>query len=516
VTSEIVEPEQTAELRERAEKMAGKAARSSKCVTDLITERRQAEEALQRSEERHRTILQTAMDGYWMTDMQRRLLEVNETYCRMSGYDTNELLSMRVSDLEVHKTAEYIAAHREKIMARGEDRFESRHRRKDGSIFDVEVSVQYRPGEGGRFVAFLRDITERKRESQALKERIKELNCLYGISALLELPGLPLDEILRRSVKLVPPAWRFPDITEACIELNGEVYRTDRFRETPWMLTSEIGVYGKPAGKITVCLLESRRKSDENTFLIEEKQLLGAIAERLCHFIERKQAEERLRILSSRLLTAQEEEQHRIAMELHDQTGQDLNVLKLHIASLRNRLRKDQASLKEEVGKILTFTDGVIEDVRRLAHGLSPSQLQVLGLCAALRALIRNFSEKTGVPIQFDGDALDKVLPSETEIVLYRIFQEALTNIYKHAEAKMVRIKVSPRCDALLIEIQDDGRGFDPCSYRMSEPTADRGMGLSALELRAQMIGADFKISSQPGKGTHISLLVPIKNMRSE
>jgi PAS domain S-box-containing protein len=93
-------------------------------------------------EERHTSILQTAMDGFWLVDMQGRLLEVNAAYCRMSGYSAQELLAMRIPDLEVAETAAATAARIQKIMAQGEDRFESRHRRKDGSILDVEVSVQ--------------------------------------------------------------------------------------------------------------------------------------------------------------------------------------------------------------------------------------------------------------------------------------------------------------------------------------------------------------------------------------
>ncbi len=131
-------------------------------------ERQQAEEALRDSEERHRTILQTAMDGFWLVDMQGRLLEVNETYCRMSGYIAQDLLTMRIFDLEAAETADDTAFRIQKIMEQGKDRFETRHRRKDGAVFDVEVSVQYRPGQC--LVAFLQDITERKRAEAALLE----------------------------------------------------------------------------------------------------------------------------------------------------------------------------------------------------------------------------------------------------------------------------------------------------------------------------------------------------------
>lgn len=133
-----------------------------------ITERKQAEEALRESEEKHRTIIQTSIYGFWLVDMQGRLLEVNETYCRMSGYSSQELLTMCISDLEAVEMADYTAAHIQKIKFLGEGRFESRHRRKDGSIFDIEVSVQYQFVENGRFVIFIQDISERKRTEEAL------------------------------------------------------------------------------------------------------------------------------------------------------------------------------------------------------------------------------------------------------------------------------------------------------------------------------------------------------------
>ena len=129
--------------------------------------RKHAEETLKESEKRRLAILETAMDGFWLLDMQGRLLEVNETYCRMSGYTAQELRYMHVSDLEAVEVD--ITTHLQKVIVLGDYRFESRHRRKDGSTFDIETSIQYQPTEGGQFVTFLHDITERKRVEKALK-----------------------------------------------------------------------------------------------------------------------------------------------------------------------------------------------------------------------------------------------------------------------------------------------------------------------------------------------------------
>ncbi|MDD2467385.1 MAG: PAS domain S-box protein [Desulfobulbus sp.] len=126
---------------------------------------------LRQSEEQHRSIIQTAMDGFWMVDMQGRLVEVNDTYCRMSGYTADELLKMQVSDLELTETLEVVEEHARQIIDQGEDRFESRHLRKDGSSIDVEISAQHRLGRWGKLVVFIRDITARKQAEQQLRQQ---------------------------------------------------------------------------------------------------------------------------------------------------------------------------------------------------------------------------------------------------------------------------------------------------------------------------------------------------------
>lgn len=147
-------------------------------------------------------------------------------------------------------------------------------------------------------------ITEYQGAAEALQERVKELNCLYGISSLLMLPDISFVELMHRIVLLLPPAWRFPEITEACITLAGQTFQTPRFQETPWMLVSEIIVNGQQAGVVKVCCLEERQASDAGSFLVEERHLLNTIAERLGHIIARSNAEEALLRSEERFRTA--------------------------------------------------------------------------------------------------------------------------------------------------------------------------------------------------------------------
>jgi PAS domain S-box-containing protein len=181
-----------------------------------ITERKIADEAIRKSEEQHRTILQTAMDGFWLVDMQGRLLEVNETYCCMSGYSAHELLTMHISDLEATESADKISNRMHKIIEHGEIRFESSHRRSDGSIFDIEASAKHQTAEAGRFVVFMHDITDRKKKELELlraKEKAEEsdrlksaflanmsheirtpMNGILGFADLLKTPDLSGEE----------------------------------------------------------------------------------------------------------------------------------------------------------------------------------------------------------------------------------------------------------------------------------------------------------------------------------
>ena len=191
---------------------------------------------IQESEKQYRSILKAAIDGYWLTDTDGRLLEVNDAYCRMSGYSEDELLTMRIADLEVVETAEIVAEHMQKVVMKGSDRFESKHRRKDGSVYDVEVSVQFRPEDGGQCVCFLRDISELKRADMSLRTSEKKYRTLFRNMAqgvfyqsadgvlfdyndtALEMFGLTPDQFIGKTS--LDPQWKV--IKEDGTELPGD------------------------------------------------------------------------------------------------------------------------------------------------------------------------------------------------------------------------------------------------------------------------------------------------------
>jgi PAS domain S-box-containing protein len=170
---------------------------------------KRSEAVLRAREERHGAILKTAMDGFWLLDTQGRLLQVNDAYCRMSGYSEPELLSMGILDLDAAESPDETKAHIQKILDLGEDRFETKHRRKDGSVFDVEISVQCRSDEGGYQVVFVRDITESKQALSALSESERRLSTLIE-----NLPGVAYR-------CKVDPDWTMLFISEGIFALTG-------------------------------------------------------------------------------------------------------------------------------------------------------------------------------------------------------------------------------------------------------------------------------------------------------
>lgn len=224
-----------------------------------------------------------------------------------------------------------------------------------------------------------------------------------------------------------------------------------------------------------------------------------------------RRSQKRLRQLSTYLIGVQENERKRIALELHDEVGQALSFLKLSIGSIAKKLSTDQIELKNECKEISDYILQMVENVRRLSRDLSPRIVEDLGLSSALRWLIENSSQHTNIETSIEMDDINSLIPKEVQVALYRIFQEAITNMVKHAKATRVSItaKKSEAGDIFSFILKDNGVGFDLGEY-MGHISIDRGLGLTAMDERAKILGGSLEISSQVGKGTKITLSVPI------
>jgi PAS domain S-box-containing protein len=263
-------------------------------------------------------------------------------------------------------------------------------------------------------------------------------------------------------------------------------------------------------------------KKDGTTFLMEVRGKLMEYQGRKVRGIavmditERKkvedalrESEEMLRFLSTRLFEAHEQERSRLSKELHDQLGHDLVLFKSWLRSIEKKLEDRQALLKKECENTIAAVDEIIENVRRISRDLMPSILEDLGLAASIQSLVENFSDQHAIRVTLDLIDIDHLFSREAQINLYRIFQEILTNVSKHASATQVSVVVKEEKGDITFRVRDNGKGFELSKVRERKFNT-RGVGLTAMTERIHMLGGTFEVHSQPGEGTEIRFRVPI------
>ncbi len=284
-------------------------------IRDII-ERKRGIETQREREIRFRGVFESKMIGTLFWDVNGDITEANNAFLQMVGYTRDEVLSGKVRwrDMTPPEYKDRDDKALEEIAAKGVmTPLEKEYIRKDGSRIPVLIGGASLPGSTLNGVAFVLDITKRKRaEETAMKrtydlgERVKELSCLYGIDEIIRREGITIEQVLKRSIKFILPSWQYPEITEACITFEGKKYKTEKFKEKKWIQRADFFVNNNKAGLVEVCYLKEKPESDEGPFLKEERNLINFIAERIGQFIECKKAEEELK---------KSEERFRIALK---------------------------------------------------------------------------------------------------------------------------------------------------------------------------------------------------------
>jgi signal transduction histidine kinase len=250
------------------------------------------------------------------------------------------------------------------------------------------------------------------------------------------------------------------------------------------------------AAHAAIALDNAHRHEEANATLAERVRELGEV-------------NAQLQRLTSLVITAQEEERRRIARELHDDTAQALTAVLVRARLLARLAERDD--VREGLLDLLEQVSGAIDGVRRMALDLRPSTLDDLGLVPAVESYAREFSERWDIPVRVRARANGHRLPRDRELLVYRVVQEALTNIAKHADATAVEIELEADGQEVRASVSDNGRGFDPVQTLASR---ERGLGLFGMQERAQLAGGTFTLRSAPGAGTTVTLAVPAR--RSE
>jgi PAS domain S-box-containing protein len=477
-----------------------------------VTERRRSEAALRESEERLTLAFAGAQEGVWDWNLETNTVFYSPRWKHMLGYADHEIEAhVTAWERVLHPDDKAHAAQLNESARRGERPYvgEFRLRHRDGHYIHVLTRGFPVRREGGpvvRIVGTHLDVTERKRTEAALRESEERLTLAFagaqegvwdwdlatgGVvysSRWKQMLGYADDEI-----EPTVGAWErllHPDDKARAQEVHESVVRGAQTYEGEFRLLHKDGRYihvlsrgfpvrHEPGGPVVRIV--------GTHFDLTERKLADA---------ERTRTE-----LLSRLVFAQEDERRRIAREMHDQFGEQLTALNLRIRLLKEACG-DRAGLREQVGALEDVAQRLDRDVDHLVWELRPTALDDLGLRAALANYINDWSQRVHVSAQLHTTGLlDDRLPSETETALYRIAQEALTNVAKHSQAKNVEVILERRADHVLLIVEDDGVGFDAGG---APGAAGQGFGLLGMQERAALIGATLQIESSAGSGTTI------------
>jgi len=252
-------------------------------------------------------------------------------------------------------------------------------------------------------------------------------------------------------------------------------------------------------------LLELRVEQRASVLARVNQELRTEIADRVRAEEQSKASLEQLRALAARLQCVREEERTSIAREIHDELGQDCTAIKMDLALIGRKATKRQSQLRAKVDSAIRLVDEMIVTLRRIASELRPRTLDDLGLTAALEGQAQEFESRTGIRCHVALPQEPLALDSECSTAIFRIFQESLTNVARHAHATRVEARLELKADQLLFQVHDNGRGFDP-----EEAKARRALGLVGMQERALLLNGEIKVEGVPGAGTTMTLRIPL------
>lgn len=462
--------------------------------------------------------LNTVKDAVYLIDSHTRFFYVNDESCRMLGYSNNELISMSVQDIDPAWSKEDIYAMWERVRERGNGKaftIETHHKTKRGMLIPVEVSSSpFVYEEGNYSMCVVRDMRERKHLEQMSYAREQEfrvlvenspdmvvrfdpnLNCQYANPAALRHLSVSAEQLRGR---------RFRDLLGdlACVQ-HIERLVTE-------VVHSQLEAEGE--------LVESDNKTSAGTVIhhircVPEFDRYGALISVMSvgrditaiHYAEKKLEDShmRLRLLARQREVSREEERKRIAREIHDELGQHLTSLRMGISMLRIQFSKDNPQLHERVVHLMGLTDKTIQVVRNVATRLRPNVLD-MGLTPALEWLRDEFiSRHIGCCCRLITPEKEVRLSDEQATAAFRVAQESLTNISRHAQASEVIILLVRHANSVVLTVRDNGRGFD------CQQGKDNAFGLMSMRERGRMMGGNVDIESKPTIGTCIKLTIPM------
>jgi PAS domain S-box-containing protein len=483
-------------------------------VTRDITDRKRTEEELDRIINLVPDLICTAStDGYFK--------KINPAWEKTLGFTADELLLKPFAEfIHPDDLTSTLSEIEKQINGHSTISFVNRYRCKDGTYKWLEWNAT--PSlDGILLYASARDITDRKRLEAELKEseaRWKfalegsgdgvwdwdvRSNRVYYSPKWKTMLGYEVDEVID-TLNEWEKRVHLDDKEEVYAELERHFQGETPFYQSEHRLLCKDGSYK---------WILDRGKIIEWTAAGEPKRMVGLHTD----ISERKQAEEalrksetKLRVLSKKLIDAQENERKRIANELHDDLGQSLVGLKIQLSRIQNKISTGQEEIKQDIKGVIESINQTTENVRRISRDLRPSVVEHLGLVEALQWLLEDFRSKYRTRVTREIAPVKGILSKNQEIMVFRIFQEALNNIGKHAKATNVIIELREEGGSAFFSIKDNGRGFSLGEVN-GKRSDEFGLGLTVMNERAKIAGGNLSIKGAAGKGTEIILSLPLR-----
>jgi PAS domain S-box-containing protein len=495
----------------------------SSLVGTLRFARSRAEERTREAqglEERYRAVVEQAAEGILLVDLStKRVLDANTTYQGLLGYSPEEMPYLTLYDLVPYSredTDSYVGG----VLDQG--RYVSggrEHRRKDGSLVEVEVSANVILDDGREVICMVvHDITERKRTEEEHRYHAYLLETIHDAvlatdeqllltawnKAAEKMYGWRADEVLGSYIWQVVPLEMTEDQREDALR---ELAKTGRFR-------SEVITYAKDGRPVWVegITVALRGEKGEITGYVNirrditERKRTEEDLHSLNHELVERERE--LHSLLRRVVAIQEEERRRVAYEVHDGFTQTAAAAYRHLQTFAEHRRLESEEDREELEDAIALVRRTVEEARSVIQNLRPTTLDDFGLAAAIQLQVEELQTE-GFEASYEGKLGEERLPSTLEANLFRVTQEALSNVRKHAETGRVRVAIGRREGVVRLEVRDWGRGFCTSEVRGSAGPGET-VGLSSMRDRVALLSGSLEIRSEPGIGTSVVAEIPL------
>jgi two-component system sensor histidine kinase UhpB len=478
----------------------------------------QLKESLSKSEILFSQLWETSVDGMRLTDSRGTIVMVNDAYSRVVELDKEELLNRPFSTV-YHPTEQdgvLETYKRDVINNEIKTHFERENTLWNGKKrwFEFSNSFLDLTGEGKYTLSIIKDITKRKKAELELIDSEQKFRMLFNNAN---------DAVFVTQLSKSKSYGDFVEVNEVACKRLG--YTKDEFLKlSPSAIISPkyINQFNKYTDRLlknshVIYELVHRAKDDKqfpveissHLFTYEGKPTVLSIARDIT---ERKGVEEklrksgkRLRNLASHLQSIREEERTTIAREIHDELGQVLTALKIQVTLLSNKLRDDQQEIKNKIMSVSNMIDDTVENVQRITSKLRPDILDELGLVPAIEWQAKEFQNITGINSSLTLPENELILDEDKSTAIFRIFQEALTNVMRHSQAKLVSVSLQTNKNNLILKIKDNGIGIKP------EQLKDfKSFGIIGMKERAIIFGGEVSIEGTPANGTEVKVEMPL------